>query len=112
VGYPRRRFMVVAAVGGTLWASAQCALGFLSGQVTSSPLVGVLLASGVALILGLGGRLLIGSGRRSAGTPTDAQPVADGSAPVIRTASPGFTPADVNVPAGASTAMSKGWGEG
>ena len=111
VGYPWRRFMVVAAVGGTLWASAQCVLGFLSGHVTSNPLVGVALASGVALVLGIGGRLLAGSRRRAA-TPTDAQPEDDGSVPVIRTGSPAFTPAEVKVPAGASTAMSKGCGEG
>jgi membrane protein DedA with SNARE-associated domain len=116
VGYPRRRFMVVAAVGGTLWASAQCLLGFLSGHVTSNPLVGVALASGVALILAVGGRLLTGSRRRpaptTAATTTDAQPDADGSAPVIRTRSPGCTPAEVNVPAGASTATSNGCGDG
>ncbi len=112
VGYPWRRFMVVAAAGGTLWASAQCVLGFLSGHVTSNPLVGIALATGVALILGVGGRVLTGSGRRLARTTRDAQPVGVGSAPVIRTGSPGFTPAEVNVPAGASTAVSKGCGGG
>jgi hypothetical protein len=76
------------------------------------PLVGVGLGSGVALILAVGGRLLTGARRHPAGTSTDAQPDADGSAPVIRTGSPGFTPAEVNVPAGASTAMSKGCGDG
>jgi hypothetical protein len=102
--------MVVAAVGGTQWASAQCVLGFLSGHVTCNPLVGIALAT--ALILGVGARLVTGSGRRLARTTRDAQPVGVGSAPVIRTGSPGFTPAEVNVPAGASTAVSKGCGEG
>jgi hypothetical protein len=60
---------------------------------------------------GVCGRLLAGSGRRAV-TPTDAQPEADGSVPVTRTVSPAFTPAEVKVPASASTAVSKGCGEG
>ncbi|WP_229700279.1 DedA family protein, partial [Streptomyces kronopolitis] len=52
VGFPLRRFVVLDAVGAGLWAVCSAALGGFGGTaLTDSPVVGMLLASGVGLLV-------------------------------------------------------------
>jgi membrane-associated protein len=67
LGWRWSRFTPASVIGSALWSAYAALVGYAGGAVTGTPLFGVLVSLGLAVLIGLVSSLVLRRGRRAAG---------------------------------------------